>query len=129
VAIDECVELSKSYGTDDSSRFVNGVLGTIARLDKDPADLLGEAREQVCLRHEEEERRLAEEAEARRLAEEEERRLAEEEARRLAEEEARLRAEEEDPYEPAPESALFEPLGEPVRTDAPLRPDDYGEDW
>ena len=30
VAIDECVELAKAYGTDDSSRFVNGVLGKVA---------------------------------------------------------------------------------------------------
>lgn len=31
VTIDECVELAKAYGTDESSRFVNGVLGQIAR--------------------------------------------------------------------------------------------------
>lgn len=30
VAIDEAVELAKEYSTDDSSRFVNGVLGKIA---------------------------------------------------------------------------------------------------
>ena len=30
VAIDECVELAKEYSTEDSSRFVNGVLGKIA---------------------------------------------------------------------------------------------------
>ena len=30
VAIDECVELAKAYGTDESSRFVNGVLGRVA---------------------------------------------------------------------------------------------------
>lgn len=30
VAIDEAVELAKEYSTDDSSRFVNGVLGRIA---------------------------------------------------------------------------------------------------
>lgn len=29
VAIDECVELAKAYGTDESSRFVNGLLGRI----------------------------------------------------------------------------------------------------
>jgi N utilization substance protein B len=32
VAINEAVELSKVYGTDDSSSFVNGILGRIARL-------------------------------------------------------------------------------------------------
>lgn len=32
VAISEAVELSKVYGTDDSSSFVNGVLGRVARL-------------------------------------------------------------------------------------------------
>lgn len=30
VSIDECVELAKAYGTEDSSRFVNGVLGRVA---------------------------------------------------------------------------------------------------
>lgn len=30
VAIDECVELAKAYGTDESSRFVNGLLGKVA---------------------------------------------------------------------------------------------------
>ena len=30
VVISECVELAKAYGTDESSRFVNGVLGRIA---------------------------------------------------------------------------------------------------
>ena len=31
VAISEAVELAKSYGTSDSGRFVNGVLGRIVR--------------------------------------------------------------------------------------------------
>lgn len=31
VAIDECVELAKAYGTDESARFVNGLLGKVAR--------------------------------------------------------------------------------------------------
>ena len=31
VAINEAVELAKQYGTDDSSRFVNGVLGAMTR--------------------------------------------------------------------------------------------------
>ena len=30
VTIDESVELAKAYGTDESSRFVNGLLGSIA---------------------------------------------------------------------------------------------------
>ncbi len=29
VTIDECVELAKAYGTDESSRFVNGLLGRV----------------------------------------------------------------------------------------------------
>ena len=41
VAIDECVELAKSYGTDESSRFVNGLLGTIASQIKAGVDVLG----------------------------------------------------------------------------------------
>ena len=31
VVINEAVELAKRYGTEDSGRFVNGVLGTLAR--------------------------------------------------------------------------------------------------
>lgn len=31
VAINEAVELAKKYGTEDSSRFINGILGTLAR--------------------------------------------------------------------------------------------------
>lgn len=31
VAIDECVELAKAYGTEESARFINGVLGRIAQ--------------------------------------------------------------------------------------------------
>ena len=31
IVVNEAVELAKSYGTDDSGRFVNGVLGQIAR--------------------------------------------------------------------------------------------------
>ena len=30
MTIDECVELAKAYGTDESSRFVNGILGRVA---------------------------------------------------------------------------------------------------
>jgi len=32
VAIDEAVELAKSFGSDSSSRFINGVLGSISTL-------------------------------------------------------------------------------------------------
>ena len=31
IAINEAVELAKKYGTDDSARFINGLLGDIAR--------------------------------------------------------------------------------------------------
>ena len=31
IAINEAVELSKKYGTDDSNRFVNGILGVLVR--------------------------------------------------------------------------------------------------
>lgn len=31
VAINEAVELAKKYGTDDSPKFINGILGTVAR--------------------------------------------------------------------------------------------------
>ena len=33
VAINEAVELAKKYGTDDSARFINGVLGKVYRND------------------------------------------------------------------------------------------------
>jgi len=36
VAIDEAVELAKEYSTEDSSRFVNGVLGRIAQHSRHP---------------------------------------------------------------------------------------------
>jgi hypothetical protein len=31
VILDECIELAKDYGSDESSAFVNGVLDTLAR--------------------------------------------------------------------------------------------------
>ena len=55
VAIDECVELAKAYGTDESSRFVNGLLGKIARKIEAGEDVLETARERLA---------AAEEAEA-----------------------------------------------------------------
>lgn len=39
VAISEAVELSKVYGTDDSSSFVNGILGRVARLSEAHPDM------------------------------------------------------------------------------------------
>lgn len=42
VAIDEAVVLAKAYGTDDSSRFVNGVLGRVATDLAAGRDLFGE---------------------------------------------------------------------------------------
>jgi N utilization substance protein B len=39
VVVDEAVELAKQYSTEDSGRFVNGVLGALARaLRPDPSD-------------------------------------------------------------------------------------------
>ncbi|MEW6424220.1 MAG: transcription antitermination factor NusB [Bacillota bacterium] len=37
VSVDEAVELAKAYGGDDSSRFINGILGKVV---KDPASYL-----------------------------------------------------------------------------------------
>lgn len=34
VAINEAVEVAKKYGTDDSARFINGVLGKMVRTDE-----------------------------------------------------------------------------------------------
>ena len=39
VAISEAVEISKVYGTDDSSSFVNGVLGRVARMAEEHPDM------------------------------------------------------------------------------------------
>ena len=33
IVINEAVELAKKFGTDDSSRYVNGLLGKLARCD------------------------------------------------------------------------------------------------
>ena len=43
VTIDECVELAKAYGTDESSRFVNGVLGRVADALDEGRDVIAEA--------------------------------------------------------------------------------------
>ena len=47
VAIDECVDLAKAYGTDDSGRFVNGILGKIADRSEKGEDVLAATREQL----------------------------------------------------------------------------------
>lgn len=46
VAISEAVELTKIFGTDESSRFVNGVLGRIVRSEAKGTDNAGDAEEQ-----------------------------------------------------------------------------------
>lgn len=38
VAIDEAVELAKEFGNDTSSKFINGVLGTVVDLQRDTAN-------------------------------------------------------------------------------------------
>lgn len=38
VVINEAVEIAKAYGTDESAKFVNGILGRIARQDQLPSD-------------------------------------------------------------------------------------------
>ena len=45
VTIDEYVELAKAYGTDESSRFVNGLLGRVARSMDAGTDVVSEALE------------------------------------------------------------------------------------
>ena len=47
VAIDECVELARAYGTDDSWRFVNGILGKIMRRIDAGEDVLAQAVEEL----------------------------------------------------------------------------------
>ena len=48
VTIDECVELAKAYGTDESSRFVNGILGRVADDLEADVDVVAATREQVA---------------------------------------------------------------------------------
>ena len=45
ITIDECVELAKAYGTDESSRFVNGLLGRVADDLDAGVDVVTKARE------------------------------------------------------------------------------------
>lgn len=47
VTIDESVELAKAYGTAESSRFINGLLGKVARKMDGGADVVAEAREAI----------------------------------------------------------------------------------
>jgi len=46
VAISEAVELAKVYGTDDSPKFVNGILGAVSRRNRETPDKDGAAAEQ-----------------------------------------------------------------------------------
>ncbi len=43
VTIDESVELAKAFGTDESSRFINGLLGRVASYLEAGVDVVGEA--------------------------------------------------------------------------------------
>lgn len=44
VTIDESVELAKAFGTDESSRFINGLLGRVASNMEEGTDVIGDAR-------------------------------------------------------------------------------------
>ena len=48
VSIDECVDLAKAYGTDESSRFVNGILGRVADDLEAGVDVVAAARERAA---------------------------------------------------------------------------------
>ena len=61
MTIDECVELAKAYGTDESSRFVNGILGRVTDDLEAGVDVVAAAR---AAAHERAEQRRAAEAEA-----------------------------------------------------------------
>lgn len=47
VTIDESVELAKAYGSDESSRFINGLLGRVARRIDEGVDVVEFAREEA----------------------------------------------------------------------------------
>ncbi|MGN0075429.1 MAG: transcription antitermination factor NusB [Parafannyhessea sp.] len=53
VTIDESVELAKAFGSDESSRFVNGVLGRVATKLENGTDVIAEARALAAKRAEE----------------------------------------------------------------------------
>ena len=78
VTIDESVELAKAFGTDESSRFVNGLLGRVSDRILEGADIVGDAL--ATQRALEEERLAAEAAAAAAAAEEEAARAASEAA-------------------------------------------------
>ena len=58
VAIDECVELAKAYGTDESSRFINGVLGKVSRQRASGEDVIALALERMSKREDAEDDEL-----------------------------------------------------------------------
>ena len=64
VTIDECVELAKAYGTDESSRFVNGVLGRVADDLDAGVDVVAVAREAAAEQGSEDEQGAPEEESA-----------------------------------------------------------------
>lgn len=51
VTIDESVELAKAYGSDDSFRFINGLLGRVARRMDEGIDVVAAAREELAARN------------------------------------------------------------------------------
>ena len=51
VTIDESVELAKAYGSDDSFRFINGLLGRVARRMDEGVDVVAAAREELAARN------------------------------------------------------------------------------
>lgn len=55
VAIDECVDLARAYGTDDSYRFVNGLLGKVARRIEGGEDVVALALEAEAQREQQDE--------------------------------------------------------------------------
>ena len=51
VTIDESVELAKAYGSDDSFRFINRLLGRVARRMDEGVDVVAAAREELAARN------------------------------------------------------------------------------
>ena len=70
VAIDECVDLARAYGTDDSYRFVNGLLGRVAQRLEAGEDVLALASELLAAEEAKAEEAEAVEAEQAEVAEE-----------------------------------------------------------
>jgi len=125
VTIDESVEIAKAFGTDESSRFVNGLLGRVADQIEAGTDVIAVATD-VMERRREQQR--AEEAEAARAAQGAEEAKAAQEAQEAQESQgaeaadAAAEPETEDVPDSAETADVAEEAGEADLSEAPVAP-------